>query len=201
MKFFIAASMIIGATTAFAPQRGAPCFSVRASNHQSSSTLQMAGFGSSKATNKKSKLKPLKPKQQWDRYGDFAKSSTNFAVGVRVVGRDDCEQEWLRIGYVNSKDDSNIELAVSRQRSLIAEHAKRLLPLAVLPKDKVEWGYVDAEGEWKKVESLNEYPSSFEKSIGFEGIGDPKSGYYCHYKDGKVVAMNEGGAVTKSEAE
>lgn len=35
----------------------------------------------------------------------------------------------------------------------------------------MEWGYVDGEGEWKKVEPSNEYPKLFEKSIGFEGIG------------------------------
>lgn len=90
----------------------------------------MAGFGA-KSGAKKTKLKPLKPKQQWDRYGDMAKKSTNFEVGVRVIERDDGDQEWLNIGYVNSKDDSNVELAVSRQRAIIVEHAKRLLPLMV----------------------------------------------------------------------
>lgn len=155
----------------------------------------LAGFGagSSKASKKSKapKMTPLKPKQQWDRFGDFAKISKSHEVGVKVIREDIADGEWLSVGYVNVKDDADdVTLAVSRQRSLIAEHAKRLHPLSVLAKDKIEWGYSDANGEWQAVASISEYPKNFEKKIGFEGIGDPASGYYCHYKDGKVVALN-----------
>lgn len=32
-------------------------------------------------------------------------------------------------------------------------------------------------------------------------LSDPKSGYYCHYKDGKHVVMNQGSSASKSEAD
>ena len=159
-------------------------------------TALFAGFGAkgSKKNSSAPKMTPLKPKQQWDRFGDFAKTSTRCEVGVKVVKGDD-SGEWLKVGYVNVKDDAeDVTLAVARQRSLIAEHAKRLHPLSILPKDKIEWGLVDTNGEWQVVASMNDFPKNFEKIVGFEGIGDPASGYYCHYKDGKVVALNTGDA-------
>jgi len=135
--------------------------------------LAMAGFGAKKGTGGKNKMKTLKPKQQWDRYGEYAKKSKNVEVGVRVLGED--EAEWLSVGFVNTKEnkDGGLSLAVSRQRSIIADHAKRLHPLSISAKDKIEWGY-KLDESWITAEAVNEFPKNFEKDIGFEGIGDPK---------------------------
>ena len=62
--------------------------------------------------------------------------------------------------------------------------------IKVLPKSKVEWGYYKEDsGEWTTVnkEVEKDAPEGIEKKIGFEGIGDPTSGYYCHYKEGRIV--------------
>ena len=161
----------------------------------------MAGFGAKKAT-KAPKLKTLKPKQQWDRYGDFAKKSTKHEVGVKVLKDGDATNDWLSVGYVNAKNDAfDVELVVARQRSLIADHAKRLHPLSVMAKDKLEWGYCNSDGEWVGVAAVNDFVKNFEKEIGFEGIGDPNSGYYCHYKDGKVIALNTGESQSTADSE
>ena len=48
----------------------------------------------------------------------------------------------------------------------------------------------------KEVE--NDAPGGIEKKIGFEGIGDPASGYYCHYKEGRIVEK-ESTPVQKAE--
>jgi len=76
------------------------------------------------------------------------------------------------------------------------QHAKRLFPLQVSPKEKIEWAYWDAEGDdWviadKNVLQEEELPDGFEKIIGFEGRPDPASGYYCVYNEGKLVSEGD----------
>ena len=71
------------------------------------------GFGGAGSTDKKESK--LKPKQQWDRYIALKKES---AVRVAVkVGTD----AWLEVGCIKSQDSSMTEIAVARQRALIAE--------------------------------------------------------------------------------
>lgn len=85
-----------------------------------------AGFGGS--SNKKNaedsksqKDIKLKPKQQWDRYTDL-KQETKIRVAVRVRNEDDVSgDEWLEVGRVKSKENLYTEIAVARQRALIAE--------------------------------------------------------------------------------
>ncbi|KAL3909616.1 MAG: hypothetical protein SGARI_002516 [Bacillariaceae sp.] len=60
----------------------------------------------------------LKPKQQWDRYSAF-KKEPKIRVGVR--SKEDESDEWLEVGRVRSKDNQYTELAVARQRAIIAE--------------------------------------------------------------------------------
>mmetsp|Transcript_53722 Transcript_53722/g.160846 ORF Transcript_53722/g.160846 Transcript_53722/m.160846 type:complete len:92 (-) Transcript_53722:190-465(-) len=90
------------------------------------------------------------------------------------------------------------------QRGLIAEHAKRLLPLQVLPKDVVEWAYIkdnDGEEEWVLISKdiCDDAPSGVEKKMGFEGLPDPASGFYCHYDQGRLVdRSDESKSITKS---
>mmetsp|Transcript_40365 Transcript_40365/g.49174 ORF Transcript_40365/g.49174 Transcript_40365/m.49174 type:complete len:234 (+) Transcript_40365:101-802(+) len=165
-------------------------------------TLRMAGFGGGSGSSKKSKkkgkttgLKPLKPKAQWDRYRAF-KTSVEVKVGVKKVGGDDGdgEEEWLNVGYVKSEGDEFRDVAVARQRALIAEHAKRVHPLKVSQKDALEWGYYDDEAESYIVVSkdvCNDAPDGIERKIGFEGIADPTSGFYCHYYEGRIVETSD----------
>ena len=77
-------------------------------------TALFAGFGASGG--KKKKEIKLKPKQQWDRFLDM-KTEAKIRVAVRVSEDD----EWLAVGSVRSKDDKLTEVAVFRQRALIAE--------------------------------------------------------------------------------
>ena len=72
--------------------------------------LHMAGFG---ARDKKPEPK-IKPKAQWDRYTDMKKEPI---VRVAIKKGD----EWLEVGRVRSKGNAYTEIAVARQRALIAD--------------------------------------------------------------------------------
>ena len=72
-----------------------------------------AGFGASDSKSKKKEAK-LKPKQMWDRYLDLKKED-KVPVGVRV------NDEWFDVGAVKSKNNKYTEIAVARQRGLLAE--------------------------------------------------------------------------------
>lgn len=76
--------------------------------------LHGGGFGAGGAGGKKKKDSKLKPKQQWDRYTEL-KKSTQYRVAVQV------EDEWLEVGSVKSQEDKFTEVAVAKQRKLIAE--------------------------------------------------------------------------------
>ena len=79
--------------------------------------LQAGGFGGgggSKGKKSKSAAK-LKPKAQWDRFLDM-KGATRIPVAVSTS-----QDEWLKVGNVRSKENAYTELAVARQRALIAE--------------------------------------------------------------------------------
>ena len=90
--------------------------------HPSPATILYAGFGggsssSSNTAPQKSKEIKLKPKQQWDRYLGVLKKETAFKVAVKPVDT----TEWLEVGAVKSQGSDQTELAVARQRALIAE--------------------------------------------------------------------------------
>lgn len=166
------------------------------------SKVYMAGFGSASGGKKGKKAKKgsvplkLKPKSQWDRYCDVLKKSAAISVAVRVVKGDE-RGEWLKVGRVKTEGDDFTQLAVAMQRGLIAEHAKRLLPLQVLPKDIVEWAYYKEdgdEGEWVLVSKdiCDDAPAGVEKKMGFEGLPDPGTGFYCHYDQGRLVDRSDG---------
>lgn len=174
------------------PRHFPPSFT-RATQHHptpfhltTTTSLPMAGFGGG-ATNKKSKSKkstPLKPKAQWDRYLAL-KNNPAVRVGVKKG------EEWIDVGYVKSETEGMMEVAVARQRALIAEHAKRLYPLKISQKDVLEWGYMksnDDETYTAVSKSVcDDAPHGIEKKIGFEGIPDPQTGFYCHYYEGRMV--------------
>lgn len=187
---------------AFAPAPSSSSSARGVQRRATTTALPMAGFGgaSTKKGGKKKnkggpKLKKLKAKTQWDRYQKDLKSSPPTTVGVRPSGED----EWLEVGRVKSADDGMLEAAVARQRALIAEHAKRLYPVRVLPDAAVEWGYDAADGdgdaEWIAVDKSKgeDAPDGIEKRIGFEGISDKASGFYCYYHEGRIVEREEEG--------
>jgi hypothetical protein len=66
----------------------------------------------------------------------------------------------------------------------------------ILPKSQLVWGYYkEGEGNgWVEV-NVKEVdvtvPEGVEKKIGFEGVADPSSGYYCVYKEGRMVTGSE----------
>ena len=75
------------------------------------------------------------------------------------------------------------------------QHARRLFPLQISPKDRIEWAYWDADGEdWiiaGKEALEGDLPKGLEKLIGFEGRPDPATGFYCMYNEGKLVTSDE----------
>ena len=80
------------------------------------SSLGMAGFGAAPSNKKKKEIK-IKPKAQWDRYTDMKKVPV-VRVAVQKTGQD---AEWLEVGRVRAKDEVATEVAVARQRALIAD--------------------------------------------------------------------------------
>eukprot|EP00566_Odontella_aurita_P021221 CAMPEP_0113563128 /NCGR_PEP_ID=MMETSP0015_2-20120614/20897_1 /TAXON_ID=2838 /ORGANISM="Odontella" /LENGTH=222 /DNA_ID=CAMNT_0000465075 /DNA_START=83 /DNA_END=752 /DNA_ORIENTATION=- /assembly_acc=CAM_ASM_000160 len=164
--------------------------------------LRMAGFGGIGSGGKKKKKgnknkaavvpQKLKAKTQWDRYCVDLKKSESYSVAVRVTGGDE-GGEWVKVGKVKS-DGVAAEVAVILQRGIIAEHSKRLRPDKVKPKDAVEWGYSEGDGEEftladKTVAST--ITKGTEKKVGFEGLPDPNTGSYCHYKEGRLVDKSD----------
>jgi hypothetical protein len=103
---------------------------------QATAAAAKGGFGG--AANSSSKEVKLKPKQQWDRYTAL-KKKTAVKVAVRVVSapaattataaatEDSADSagaskdNWLHVGSVKSSASVGIEMAVARQRALIAE--------------------------------------------------------------------------------
>merc|ERR1719287_409904 len=128
----------------------APTITTTTSSRSTTSSLSMAGFGggaspSAAKKGKKSKktvgaLPKLKAKTQWDRYLTDLKTSKSATVGVRIKSStDDTANEWMEVGRVRSATDE-YEMAIARQRALIAEHSKRLYVLQI-PEDSIlEWG-------------------------------------------------------------
>ena len=165
--------------------------------------LSMAGFGGGATSSKKQKKKKgatlpkLKAKSQWDRYNSKElKTCQKITVGVRIKGGD-VANDWLEVGRVRSANDEYTEIAVARQRALIAEHSKRLYPVQISANAILEWGYIDGE-DWKVMEKSNDdAPNGIEKQIGFEGISDKASGFYCYYHEGRVVEKEEEGMGTR----
>lgn len=82
--------------------------------------IMMAGFGAAKEPSKKEPR--LKPKAQWDRYSDLKKEPT-IRVAVRVTKEG---EEWLEVGRVRSKDNQYTEVAIARQRAVIADVSARM---------------------------------------------------------------------------
>jgi hypothetical protein len=83
---------------------------------QSSPLMMMAGFGASSKQSSKKEVK-LKPKAQWDRY-TLLKKEPIIRVAVRVVKEG---EDWLEVGRVRSKDNQYTEIAIARQRAIIAD--------------------------------------------------------------------------------
>mmetsp|Transcript_8164 Transcript_8164/g.14803 ORF Transcript_8164/g.14803 Transcript_8164/m.14803 type:complete len:217 (+) Transcript_8164:141-791(+) len=195
----LALLLLVAATT---------CPSITSFTNQLSSPIKQntilpplqAGFGgaaspSKKKGKKEGALPKLKAKSQWDRYNDLAKTTKCATVGVRIKSEnEETTNEWMEVGRVRSENDE-IEVAIARQRALIAEHSKRLF-IVEIPSDAVlEWGVRGdgEEGEWSVVDKSkgDGAAKGIEKKIGFEGISDEATGFYCLYHEGRVIAKKE----------
>ena len=113
LLFALLVSIVAVQIGAFAPP---PSLGVR----RAASPIMMAGFGgdSKKGGKKKQKNKEpkLKPKTQWDRY-----AALKTATMVKVAVRTSEEGEWFEVGRIKSKDNAMTEIAVAKQRVMIAE--------------------------------------------------------------------------------
>jgi hypothetical protein len=138
---------------------------------------------------------PLNAKRQWDKYADLSRKGASTA---EVAVRKDATSDWRAVGRVCAADCTALA-AAARQRSLIAEHGKRLhLSLMQLGKAPVQVGCrTDAAAEYEVVGKAEDSVGAGAE-YGFEGIADPPSGYYCHYKDGKL--SQSGSAATARDA-
>lgn len=90
-----------------------------------------------------------------------------------------------------------------RQRSLIADHAKRLYPVQIPMNSVLEWGFLEGDGDdgtWVAVDksSGDNAPKGIEKKFGFEGISDKASGFYCYYHEGRIVEREDEGKGKKT---
>ena len=164
--------------------------SVTASPQSQKSPLRMAGFGGGGSSSSKKKKKTgsdtkkqplkLKPKSQWDRYNSL-KEASPVKVAVRVASSDD-SGKWFEVGRIKSEGNEFPGLAVTTQRGIIADHAKRMQPLQFLPNTKMEWSFADdSAGDivWVAVDKNDSGapPAGIEKKVGFEGKSEP-SGFY-----------------------
>lgn len=91
-------------------------FLVNTKTTTTTTTVLFAGFGNVEKNDKKEGVK-LKPKQQWDRYMTNLKKMERVKVAVRIKGTED----WIVAGYVKSIDNAFTELAVIKQKALIAD--------------------------------------------------------------------------------
>ena len=84
-----------------------------------SKSKKKSGFGGKVKNEIKDNDSKLKPMQQWNRYKDL-KGEPKIRVGVRIIGDDD-NKDWLEVGRIKSKESKYTEMAVFRQRAIIAE--------------------------------------------------------------------------------
>jgi hypothetical protein len=194
MKQCVLLFILVASADAFMISPGASQRRGLATTFTSTVSLQMAGFGAAPKKGDKKKSVVLKAKQQWDRYLALKKSES-FAVAVKIAdapmtSSSDGLLGWLQVGIVRSKDNAYTEEAVTRQRLLIAEHARRCYPLQVLAKDKLEWAYLNKEDQLIVIGKNDhpwhtaEMPDGIEKMIGFVGVPD-KSGFYAKSREGE----------------
>jgi hypothetical protein len=76
------------------------------------------GFGGS---SKKQEVK-LKPKAQWDRFADL-----KGVPKVKVAVKQASSADWLEVGSVRAQAGVSAQLAVAKQRKIIAEVSLMLL--------------------------------------------------------------------------
>jgi hypothetical protein len=201
--------LLVASTDAFIIGPGASIVQRRglATTFTSTSPLQMAGFGAAPKKDSKKKSSVLKPKQQWDRYLGL-KTSEGFPVAVSVADptstptpTPDSQIEWLQVGLVRSKGNDYTEEAVTRQRLLIAEHARRVYPHKILLKDTLNYAYLNKDDQLvvigKSLFGDVALPDGIEKAIGFVGLPD-KSGFYGARSSEGVIANSVTKRVTKA---
>jgi hypothetical protein len=146
---------------------------------RSSCLLQMAGFGGDGGASKKKKDKTikLKPKAQWDSYKDLKKEEA-----VRVAVRRVRTKMFYQVGAIKSKNNAHPEAAVLAHKVLIADHARRIFPVQLPKKDRLEWAYCAStatqDDDWVILDVNAVAPvEGIDKKSGFEGLADPTGLY------------------------
>eukprot|EP00520_Triparma_pacifica_P010658 CAMPEP_0118654422 /NCGR_PEP_ID=MMETSP0785-20121206/12388_1 /TAXON_ID=91992 /ORGANISM="Bolidomonas pacifica, Strain CCMP 1866" /LENGTH=213 /DNA_ID=CAMNT_0006547095 /DNA_START=233 /DNA_END=874 /DNA_ORIENTATION=+ len=162
----------------------------------------LAGFGS-KPPNKSN---VLRPKGQWDRYLKFLtthkKDTTlGYNFGTCVI-RTPSSKKWIKVGYVAALPGVDVSDAVMVQKRIIFEHARRLQPGNFVNggKTDVEWGVLKGRGDGNREDQGGgedyeeaEVITKFKKvdagvgEVGFEGMPDPATGFFCKYDKGKII--------------
>lgn len=68
-------------------------------------------------------------------------------------------------------------------------------------KDVIEWGLETGAGSFDVVDKsvLEGAGKGIEKTMGFQGMADPASGYYCFYNEGKLVGSGEDNLIQTSK--
>ncbi|KAJ1628757.1 hypothetical protein T492DRAFT_141147 [Pavlovales sp. CCMP2436] len=144
-------------------------------------TAVSAGFGKgeAKAGDSKTAKGKLNGQKQWDRYIDLAKRG---GIVVEVAVRKDAESEWKTVGRVCAVAELPAAAAAARQRVLIEEHGKRvhLGVMAEMGKAPLQVGVRAADG-FELVGKKDRALVSSDEQLGFEGLPDTRTGYYCHY--------------------
>jgi hypothetical protein len=81
-------------------------------------------------------------------------------------------------------------------KRLIADHALRLYPGSVTPAalKTLRWGVAAlGSSDYKEVQE-KEMVKAEPKTVGFEGLCDPATGFFCKYDGGKIVGEDKGGS-------
>ena len=127
---------------------------------------------------------------QWDRFLKLKSESKKGNVLIAEVGvRRKGNGAWVEVGEVACRSDSSsMSQAVSKQKRLIAEHSLRISPGELKKEHNLEWGFrTGGDDEWAIADTTSkEGDEGCEKFIGFEGIPDPNTGYFCSYDNGRV---------------
>ena len=130
-------------------------------------------------------------------------------VAFATVAVREKDGAWEKCGFVAAEKGYTAEQSAARQKRLIGEHAVRLYPRLQAESAQLEFGLrrverfvdnepeEDGEGDFMIMGKCDSDKVS-EKKIGFEGIADAATGYYCLYDGGKVKA---GGGSGGSDSE
>ncbi|GMI48561.1 hypothetical protein TrCOL_g522 [Triparma columacea] len=159
------------------------------------SVYSLAGFGASSSKKKST----LRPKNQWDRYiklRNLYKKDPTCGVSFSsvAISLPLSPPSFLPVGTVGSTPGTPIGSAVGSQKRLIVEHAIRLHPgkITISNSKDVIYGISSIGSTSYTTLSTSDMVKVEEKEVGFEGVCDPGTGFFCKYDGGKIVNGADG---------